>query len=268
VDEKAQALDAALKSDAGRALIEAHRLLTDGAFGPALTALAPALAESATAGPSAAARALKARAQAAADQAVGALEALEKEGRWQSLRDGMAKARPKMAGFPPFEERRKAWEGGFASPSGRALVAADQLVLQGYPGAALKALEPAIAASDSRAAAAKNRIEETVKAQLAPLAELEAKGDWYGLERGLSALRRKLAGVPAFDEKDAAWQAAFKADPAKSAIRAGAVFQQLREAAARGPNKALAKEVEAFAAQEGDSFYGRMAKDLLKGLPK
>jgi hypothetical protein len=265
VDEKAKALDATLRSDAGRALIEAHRLLTEGAFGPALTALAPALAE---AGLAAAAGALKARVQAAAEQAIGALEALEKEGRWQSLRDGMAKARSKMTGVRPYEERSKAWEEGFASPAGRALIAADQLVLQGYPGAALKALEPAIAASNSRAVTAKSRIEESAKAHLAPLAELEAKGDWYGLERGLSALRRKLAGVPAFDEKDTAWQAAFKADPAKSAIRAGSVFQQLREAAARAPNKALTKEVEAFAAQEGDSYYGRGAKDLLKSLPK
>jgi hypothetical protein len=106
-----------------------------------------------------------------------------------------------------------------------------------------------------------------VKAQLAPLAELETKGDWYRLERGLSALRRKLAGIPAFDEKDAAWQAAFKSDPAKSSIRLGATLQQLREAVARSPSKALIKEVEAFVQQAGDNtFYGREAKSLLDTL--
>ncbi len=268
VDAKAQALETALKSDAGRALIEAHRLLTDGAFGPALKALAPALAESVPAGPAAAARALQSRTQAAADQALGALKTLETEGRWQSLRDGIAKARPKLAGIPAFDERRKAWEEGFASPPGRALIASDQWALQGNLVAALNALEPAIAASDARAAAAKKRIEESVEAHLAPLAELEAQEDWYGLERGLSAVRRKLAGIPAFDKKDAAWQAAFRVDPAKSAIRAGAVFQQLREAAIRNPSKALAKEVEAFAQQAGDTLYGREAKELLKRLPR
>jgi hypothetical protein len=268
VDEKAKALDDALKADAGRALIESSRLLSEGSFGPAMTALAPALAETVPASTAAAARALKTRAQAAADQALVALETLEKEGRWLSLRDGIAKAKPKMTGLRPFEERCKAWEDGFATSAGRALIASDQMFVQGNPAAAMKALDPAIAASDARATTARKRIEDSAKAQLAPLAELETKGDWYGLERGLSALRRKLAGIPAFDEKDAAWQAAFKTDPAKSAIRIGAVYQQLREAAARNPSKALTKEVEAFIQQAGDTLYGREAKELLKNLPK
>jgi hypothetical protein len=268
VEDKAKALDATLRSEPGRALVEGHRLLLDDAFGPALVAMAPALADIAPAGTSSAARSLQARVRAASEKSMGALEAIEKEGRWQSLRDGIAKAKPKMAGLKAFEERCKAWEEGFATPAGRALVASDQWALQGNLAAAQNALEPALAAQDARAAAAKKRIVDSVMALLAPLAELEAKGDWYALERGLSALRRKLAGIPAFDEKDAAWQAAFKADPAKTAIRQGAVFQQLREAAARGPSKPLAKEVEAFAQQAGDTFYGRAAKDLLKTLVK
>jgi hypothetical protein len=267
VEEKSKALDASLKPDTGRALVDAHRLLLDDAFGPALAAVAPALADTSPAGTSSAARALQARVQAAAEKALGTLEAMEKDGRWQSLRDSVAKAKPKMAGFKAFEERNKAWEEGFATTSGRALIASDQQALQGFLGNAWRALDPALAAQDARATAAKKRIEESVKAQLAPLAELETKGDWYRLERGLSALRRKLAGIPAFDEKDAAWQAAFKSDPAKSSIRLGATLQQLREAVARSPSKALIKEVEAFVQQAGDNtFYGREAKSLLDTL--
>ena len=112
------------------------------------------------------------------------------------------------------------------------------------------------------------QIEETVREQLKPHQDMETKGDWYALERSLPALRKKLSGVAAFDERDAAWKAAFKAEPAKTALQHGAALARLREAAGHKAAPALLKEIEAFAAQAGDTFYGRQAKDLLKSLSK
>jgi hypothetical protein len=183
-----------------------------------------------------------------AGRALGALEALDREGRWHSLREGLSKARPTMAGLKAFEERSRGWDAAFSTPEGRAWIEAERQWLKGELGAAAKGAAPELL----------KRIEEAARERLQPLAELEAKGDWYGLERALAALRKKLAGVPAFDEKDVAWQAAFKAEPAKTGLRLGAAYARLRGR----------KDVEAFVQQAGDSYYGREAKELLKSLPK
>ena len=256
VDERAQALEAALSSEAGRALVEADRLLSEGSPGPALKVLAGADSEPA--------RALRARALDASQRTLAALETLEMEGRWHSLREGVTKARLKLAGLAPFEERSRAWEAEFATPAGRALIASERLFLQSDLGGAAKALAPA----EARAADPLKRIEDAAKALMAPLAELQSKGDWYGVERTLSTLRKKLSGIPSFDARDGELQAALKADPAKSAARSGAVLARLREAAAGRATPALIKELEAFVQQAGDSYYGREGKALLKSLQK
>jgi hypothetical protein len=77
-----------------------------------------------------------------------------------------------------------------------------------------------------------------------------------------------LAGVSSFDEKDVAWKAAFKTEPAKTALHHGAALARLRDEAGRKVSPMLLKEIEAFAAQAGDTFYGREAKALLKSLQK
>jgi hypothetical protein len=250
VDERAQALEVELASDAGHALIEADRLAAEGAFGPALGALGAL--------DSAPSRALKARALEGAERALAALEALEKDGSWGSLKDALAKARPRLAGLPRFDERARDWEAVLSTPDGRARVAAERAFLQGDLGTAAKSASPELL----------KRIEEAAKDLMKPLQELEAKGDWYGVERSLASLRKKLAGLPLFDGRDVALQAAFKAEPAKSALRLGAVYARLREAAARRSTPGLVKELEAFAQQAGDGYYGREAKELLKSLGK
>ncbi len=256
VDERAQTLEAALGSEAGRTLVEADRLLSEGACGPALKALAGADSEPA--------RALKARALDSSRLSSAALETMEKEGRWHSLKDGLAKARPKLSGIQPFEDRARTWEEELATPSGRALIASEKLFLQGDLGGAAKSLP----AAEPRAADPLKRIEEAAKGLMAPLADLQAKGDWYGVERTLATLRKKLSGVPAFDTRDGELQALLKTDPAKSAARSGAALARLREAAVGRATPALVKELEAFIQQAGDSYYGREAKILLKSLQK
>ncbi len=250
VDGRAQALDAELTSDAGRALVEADRQLAEGAAGPALAALGALDTNPA--------KALRGRAQETAHRTLTALEGLEREGRWLSLKDGLAKARPKMTGLAAFDERARTWESDLSAPSGRAWVAAEKSFQQGELGAAAKGAPPELL----------KRIEEAAREQMKPLQELEAKGDWHALERGLAALRKKLSGVSSFDEKEGLWKAAFKTEPAKTAIQQGATLSRLRDAAVRKASPALLKEIEAFAAQAGDTFYGREAKDLLRSLSK
>ena len=104
---------------------------------------------------------------------------------------------------------------------------------------------------------------------IAELEALEAKGDWFALDRGLAGLRKNFSGVPAFDEKDAALQSALKVDPAKTVVRLGAALARLRDSAARRPLPyGLAKEIEAFIHEAGESPLGREARELLQSLPK
>jgi hypothetical protein len=256
VDERAQALDAQLASDSGRILVEADRQLSEGNCGPAVKALGSLGTEQA--------RALRSRSLDVCRQTTTTFETFEKEGRWLSLKEGLAKARPKMAGIPEFEESSRTWEENLATPQGKALVASERLFQQGDLGAAAKALP----ASDSRASEPLKRIDAAAISLMAPLADLQAKGDWYGVERQLLALRKKLAGVPSFDAKEAELQSALKADPARSAVRLGAAFARLREAAAGRATPSLVKELEALIQQAGESYYGREAKALLKNLQK
>ncbi|HEX7900383.1 MAG TPA: DUF6288 domain-containing protein [Planctomycetota bacterium] len=214
-------------------LVEGDRLLEEGAYGPALAATALLDTEPA--------KALRARALEGARRTREALDVLDREGRWHTLRLELAKARPKLAGL--IEERAKEWEAAFNTPSGRAWIEAERLYLKGDLGAAARGAAPEVL----------RRINEEARTRLKPLLELEAKGDWYGLERELAALRKKLAGAPAFDEKDVAWQAAFKVEPAKTGLRLGAAFSRLR----------TRKEIEAFIQQAGDTYYGREARELL-----
>jgi hypothetical protein len=188
------------------------------------------------------------------EKTVASLSVLETEGRWQSLKAALAKATPGHAGLPEFDAQAKAWQEKLGTPEGRAWATAEQEFSQGDLGAAAKGAAPALRA----------KLDEAARGQLKPLEELESKGDWYELERRLPALRKKLAGVPLFDEKDAAWKTAFKADPAKSALQNGAALARLREAAGRKKTPALVKELEALAARAGDTLYGKQAQELLK----
>lgn len=221
----------------GRALIEADRQFTDGAYGPALTALGTLETPPA--------KALRAQVNENAARALAELEAWDKDGRWFTLKEALAKARPKLGAL--VEERARAWEALFATPAGRAGIEAEKQFLKGELGAAAKGASPELL----------KRIDAAAAEKLAPLAELEKKGDWHALERQLAALRKKLAGAPAFDAKDDAWQAAFKTEPAKTGLRLGAVFAKLKESGKK-------KDIEAFIQQAGDTYYGRAAKDLLK----
>ena len=54
----------------------------------------------------------------------------------------------------------------------------------------------------------------------------------------------------------------------KTALQYGSALARLREAAGHKASPAWVKEIEAFAAQAGDTFYGRQAKELLKSLSK
>lgn len=162
-----------------------------------------------------------------------------------------------------FEDRCRAWESALAAPDGRAWSAADRLAGQGDLGGAVRALaghpQPEL----------QQRIDAAARELLAPLADLEAKRDWYGVDRALAALRKKLAGVPAFDERDGALQRTLRGEPARTAMKLGAALARLRDAAARRPAPpGLAKELEAFLQQAGDTVYAREARELLKGLPK
>jgi hypothetical protein len=234
-----EAFEGPLASNAGRSLVESDRQLTEGAFGPALAALGTL--------DSPPAKALRARIAGGTAKAVAELAALEKEGRWHSLREALAKARPKLGSL--IEERSKAWEATLASPASYAWIEAEKQYLRGDLGAASKGAAPGLI----------QKIDQAARERLKPLPELEAKGDWYGLDRELTALRTKLAGVPVFDEKDAAWQTAFKTEPAKTERRLGAVFARLKESGRK-------KDVEAFIKQAGDSYYAKEAKELLKNL--
>lgn len=255
VDERAALLEAALASDAGRTLVEADRQLADGAPGPALAASEGLASEPA--------RALREEATREAEQAVAALQTLEHEGRWNALREELTKSRPKLTGARAFEKVCRAWDETLAGADGRAWVVSDRLAGQGELGAAARAL------AGHPHAAAQKRIDAAAQELLGPVADLEAKGDWYALERALAALRKKLAGVPCFDERDSVLQAALRAEPARTALRLGAVLARLREAAARRPAPpGLAKDLEAFVAQAGDTVYAREARELLKKLPK
>ena len=174
------------------------------------------------------------------------------------MKEGLAKARTKMAGIAAFDARARAWDAELSASSSRAWIAAEKSFLQGDFGSAAKNAPPELL----------KRIEETTREQLKLIQGLESKGDWYALEKSLPPLRKKLAGVPCFDEMDAAWKAALKTEPAKTALKYGAALARLREAAGANASPALLKEIEAFAAQAGDTIYGREAKDLLKSLPK
>lgn len=217
--------------ESAAALVEADRLCSEGAYGPALAALGTS--------PS---KALRARIAEGAARSIGELEALEKDGRWLTLRESLAKARPKLGAF--VEERAKGWEAGVHN---RAWTEAERLYLKGDLGAAAKGAAPALLP----------KIEEAAREKLKPLDELQAKGDWHGLERALAALRKKLSGLPSFDAKDDAWQAAFKTEPAKTGLRLGAAWARVKESGKR-------KDIEAFAREAGDSYYGREAKEFLK----
>ena len=61
---------------------------------------------------------------------------------------------------------------------------------------------------------------------------------------------------------------AMKSEPARTALRQGAILAQLREQAARKATPAVRKDLEAFVAQAGDSFYGREAAALLRSLDR
>jgi hypothetical protein len=255
VDERSARIDEALATDAGRILVEADRLLADGAPGPALAACAALSSDPA--------RALQAESTRAAETLLASLESLQRDGRWNALREDLAKIRPKLAGVAAFEERCRAWEAALSGPDGRAWVAADKLAGQGELGGAARSLaghpQPEL----------QKRIDAAVRDLLAPLAEFEAKRDWYAVDRALAALRKRLAGVAVFDERDAGLQIALRGEPARTALRLGTVLARLREAAARQPAPAgLAKEIEAFLQQAGDTPYAREARELLKRLPK
>src|SRR6185436_6269379 len=215
VDERALALDSALASETGRTLIEADRQLAEGAVGPAFAALGAL--------ESPPAKALRKRGEEAIQKTLASLEIFEKEGRWLSLKDGLAKARPKFAGLAAFDERAKEWETELSGPSGRAWIGAEKSFVQGDLGIAAKSAPPELL----------KRIEESTREQLKALQDLETKGDWYALEKSLGSLRKKLSGVSLFDEKDAAWKIAFKAEPAKTALHHGALLARLREEAGR-----------------------------------
>jgi hypothetical protein len=255
VDERSARLDQALATDPGRVLVEADRLLVDGVPGPALAACAALSSDPA--------RALQAEATRAAETLLVALEALQRDGRWNALRGELTKIRPKVAGVAAFEGRCRAWETALSGPEGRAWVAADKLADLGDLGGAARAL------AGHPQPETQKRIDAASRELLAPLAELEAKRDWYAVDHALAALRKKLAGVAVFDERDASLQLALRAEPARAALRLGAVLARLREAAARRPAPTgLAKEIEAFLQQAGDTLYAREARELLKGLPK
>jgi hypothetical protein len=249
VDRKAVEADLALKTEPGRALIEADRRLEEGAAGPALKAL-----EGLESPPAAA---LRARAQQAETKTLAELEALERDGLWHSLKEGLGRARPKLAGLAAFEERAKQWEAALASPEGRAKGEAEKSYLKGDLGAAWKGAPPPL----------RTRIEAAAREALKPLQEAAAQGDWLRVNRGLPPLRKKLGGVAVFDAQDETWTAAFGAEPAKSALRQGLAWERLRDSAGRRLSPALRKEIEAFAAQAGDGFYGREARSFLKSLP-
>jgi hypothetical protein len=255
VEERAAALEEELASDAGRALAEADRLLAEGSPGPALAACERV--------PSDPARALREEASREAERATGELRALARDGRWNALRDELPRARAKLTGAAAFEKACREWDETLATAEGRAWVAADKLAAQGDLGGASRAL------SGHPHAAAEARLDAAARELLAPLGDLERKGDWYALDRALAALRKKLAGLPAFDERDASWQQALRAEPARTALRLGTALARLREAAARRPAPpGLARELDAFVQQAGDTPYAREARELLKGLAK
>jgi len=255
VDPSATRLEEELASDVGRILVEADRLLSEGSPGPAIAGCEGVDSEPA--------RRLREEALRLSERAVAAFQALEREGRWNTLREELSRARPKLTGTPGFEKDFRAWDETLAAPEGRAWAAADKLTGQGDLGAAARQL-----AAHPHAAAQK-RLDDATRELLVPLSDFEARGDWYALERVLGALRKKLSGAAVFDERDAAYQLALRTEPARTALRLGAALARLREAAARRPvPPGLAREVEAFLQQAGTTVYAREARELLKGLPK
>ncbi len=254
-DEAAAAWEAMTRGKEGTAIVAADRHFVEGSFGPALASLDGL--------DSPAARALRDLTTQAADRTLASLDTLHREARWNLLKDELARLRSKLAGIRAFDERVHTWDLEFATPEGRAWIASDKLYSQGDLGGAARALAGHPSPEASR------RIEAAAKEQTAPLAELEAKGDWYAIEKALGPLHKKLAGIPSFDDRESALQAALKNDPARTALRQGAVLARIREAASRKPAPpGLVKEIEAFIQQSGETLYGREAKDLLKSLSR
>jgi hypothetical protein len=257
VDARVREWEAALATESGRALAEADRLISEGACGAALKALNGA--------DPAAAKALRSRAEETAARVLASLEKLDREGRAHSLKEELAKSKPKLAGYTAFEDRARAWEADLSTPEGRALVQSEKQALQGDLGAAAKSL----AGAGGRGTAPMARLEEAAAQALAPLKELEAKGDWHGVDRFLAGLKKKLAGVPGFDARETALQQTLRSEPAKSAVRWGAMLERLREAVRTGrPGAAVLKELEVLARQAGDTHPGREAKALVKSLER
>lgn len=253
-DEAAAAWDALLK---GSPILAADKLAIDGLHGKALAALGKAE------GP--AARAVEERIRAAAREIAARWDALEKAGEWHAWRKDVDSNRERFRGLPEVEEKAAAADLALNGEAGRAMIEADRRLSEGAAGPALAALG---ALDTEPAKALRARAQGAVQDLLKALQEMEARGDWYGLERALAPLRKKLAGAAAFEEKDDAWQASLRTEPTKAALRQGAAFARLREAAGRRATPALLKELEAFAGQAGDTCYGREAKALLKSLAK
>jgi hypothetical protein len=233
------AFEESLASEAGRQMVEADRLCAEGSFGPATKILGTL--------ESVPAKALKGRIEAGARSVLSDLEMLEKEGFWHSMREALAKAKPRLGAL--LEAQARTWDAQLATPVGAAAVEAEKQFRKGDLAAAAKGAAPGL----------QPKIEQATRERLKQLMEFEAKGDWYGLSRELAVQKKRLAGIPSFDEKEAAWQAAFKGEPAKTGLRLGAVWARVKESGKK-------KDVEAFLQQAGDGFYAKEAKSMLATL--
>ncbi|MHC4250340.1 MAG: DUF6288 domain-containing protein [Planctomycetota bacterium] len=265
-DERAAGWRSLLATPTGRAMAEAHKHHLKQAYGPSAKALAKIAPDSEHA---AAAKALMDRNRAAVELRLRELEALETGGRWHTLKEAVRKAKLKMSGMDVFDRKAAALDAVFKTRFGNAMVMADRLRGTRSYKRSLRALESATASADQPGQAelagkVVQDINAEVQKSLDILVLMEEEGDWYLLKKSLMGMKQKFSGIPIFDEKAKSWGDAFKTRPVADAVRAGQQFQRLAYMVNNKPSNANLRYLQAFAREQGDSFYGREAKKLLE----
>ena len=96
-------------------------------------------------------------------------------------------------------------------------------------------------------------------ASVEALVKLEKIGDYYTLSSRMETEKPRLAGLPGFDEKYERWREEKGTEKWQAVMKAGQQYKVLLFAVDRLTPPEAIKRLEAFAAQQGESLYGRAA---------
>jgi hypothetical protein len=267
-DSKAKAWAELLKTSSGRSMVNAHKLYLAQSHGLSAKALNSVIADAESPAHTAAAKSLMDENVAATNKWIDGLMAMEGRGHWRSLNDRLFKAKNKLAGIGSFDDKYASLNKQFKTPFGAKMIAADKLFGSQSYGAAAIAVQSAISTSDDseQKAVARRFLEDIDLYALDVLGELddfEKAGDWYLLKKTLTRWKRKLVGVPSFDEKLPAWEATLKTKPIKLELKIGFQYHRLAALFKMKPTPANRRYVQAFAKKYSSSPYGKMAAKLL-----